>query len=224
MPWPPPMHIVSRASPPPRRSQLVQHRRQDADAGRADRVAERDAGAVDVEPVVDLVELHAPARQHREHLHREGLVDLDQVEVVEAEPGPREQLLDGRRPGRCPSSPARSPTAAQPSNQPIGSRPSSSSRSSATTRQAAAASFCWLALPAVTVPPGIDRAQLRPASRAWCPAGRPRPGRTTSGSPRRCGTSTGDDLVVEGARPPTRPPRAGGCARRTRRPASRPMP
>ena len=44
------------------------------------------------------------------------------------------------------------PAAAQPTSQPIGSRPSSSSLSSATTRQAAAASFCWLALPAVTTP------------------------------------------------------------------------
>src|SRR5580658_8577132 len=45
------------------------------------------------------------------------------------------------------------PAAAQPTSQPIGSRPSSASLSSATTRQAAAASFCWLALPAVTTPP-----------------------------------------------------------------------
>src|SRR5882672_1196007 len=70
----------------------------DARAGRADRVAERDGAAVDVE--LALVErahgtvepelfatvlLVLPRRQAAEHLRGEGLVDFPVIEIVEAE-------------------------------------------------------------------------------------------------------------------------------------------
>ena len=45
------------------------------------------------------------------------------------------------------------PAAAQPTKKADGVKPSSAKRSSATTRQAEAASFCWLELPAVQTPP-----------------------------------------------------------------------
>src|SRR5450755_1134615 len=76
--------------------EFVQHRGQDAGARRPDRVAEGDARAVHVQSAVELVELGAPALQHAQHLHRERLVQLDQVQVVEPEPEPPEQLGDGR--------------------------------------------------------------------------------------------------------------------------------
>ena len=82
------------------------------------------------------------------------------------------------------------PTAVHPTRYAIGSRPSSSSRSSATTRQAAAASFCWAELPAVTVPSfmiGPSLASDAGVESARIPSSRSK----VSGSPRRCGTSTG---------------------------------
>src|ERR1700730_14476469 len=57
-------------------------------------MAERDAGSVDVEPVVDVLELQSPARQHGEYLHRERLIDLDQAQIVETVAGSAEELLD----------------------------------------------------------------------------------------------------------------------------------
>ena len=80
--WPPPMHIVSRASVAVERGQLVGEGREHADAGRADRVPDRDAAAARVEARV--LGVDAPVGEAREHLHRERLVELDHVEVVEA--------------------------------------------------------------------------------------------------------------------------------------------
>ncbi len=61
---------------------------EDAGAGGADRVAERDARAVGVEPLVGGVDL--PLAQDGEDLGGEGLVELDQADLVEGEPGPIE--------------------------------------------------------------------------------------------------------------------------------------
>src|SRR5271166_764624 len=82
------------------------------------------------------------------------------------------------------------PAAAHPARKPSGSRLSGPSRSSATTRQAAAASFCWLALPAVTVPPGVI---VRSLASVWgVESGRtPSSRRTVTGLPDHHGR--GDD-------------------------------
>ena len=49
MPWPPPMHIVMSAVPLARALQLVERRAEQHGAGRAERVAEGDGAAVDVD-------------------------------------------------------------------------------------------------------------------------------------------------------------------------------
>ena len=79
--------------------------------------------------------------------------------------------------------------------------------------------------PAVTVPSLAERGlAARRATRPWCPAGCPRRGRTTTGSPLRCGTSTATTSsasapdVPRGVRPgdatapPTRPGPRARCA------------
>ena len=79
MPWPPPTHMVSRpyCLVVPWCS-VVEQRRGDARPGHAERVAHRDRAAVDVE----LVLARCPAlRAERDDLHRERLVDLDEVDV-----------------------------------------------------------------------------------------------------------------------------------------------
>ena len=61
------------------------------------------------------------------------------------------------------------------------------------TRQAAAASFCWLALPAVTTPPssGLSAPRLSIVASARIPSSRAK----TMGSPRFCGTAIGTNCA-----------------------------
>jgi hypothetical protein len=67
----------------------VQERRQHAGPARADRVAQRDAAAADVELV-----LADPQRLDvAQELRREGLVDLEQVDVADRPPRPLEGAL-----------------------------------------------------------------------------------------------------------------------------------
>src|SRR3954452_11335082 len=72
------------AAPP----QLVYERAEDARAGRADRVAERDRAAVHVD--LALVDAEHPHRVDRDR--RERLVDLEQVDVVDRQAGLLERL------------------------------------------------------------------------------------------------------------------------------------
>src|ERR1700729_2305923 len=74
---------------------LEQERAEDAGAGGADRVAERDRAAVDVDLV--LVEAEHPHRVERHR--RERLIDLPQIDVVDLEAGLLERLLGGVRRG-----------------------------------------------------------------------------------------------------------------------------
>ena len=66
----------------------------DPGAGRADRVADRDSAAVDVDPLVADAEVAHGLDDDR----GEGLIDLDQVEVGDGEPGLAERA--GRWRGR----------------------------------------------------------------------------------------------------------------------------
>lgn len=59
--------------------------RQDAGAGSADGMPERDAGAVRVEPLVERIDL--PFGQNREHLRGEGFVQFDEIDVVQCQLG-----------------------------------------------------------------------------------------------------------------------------------------
>ena len=77
---------------------FVQQRDDDARAGAADRMAERDRAAVDVQ----LLRGDRHVLQHREHLRGERFVELDEIEIVEPRPVRSLQLRDRRAPGRCP--------------------------------------------------------------------------------------------------------------------------
>src|SRR6185437_2569574 len=70
--------------------QLAQQVGEDPSAGGADRVPEADARSVDVQAVA-LVP--APALEHRQHLRRERLVELDEVDVVPRHAGAVEEPL-----------------------------------------------------------------------------------------------------------------------------------
>src|SRR4051812_3693421 len=77
-------------------TQLVQHRGHDAHPRRTDGVTERDPRTVDVEPVVAVP---IPLAQDGQHLAREGLVDLYEVEIVEGHGAVSEHFGDcGHRP------------------------------------------------------------------------------------------------------------------------------
>ena len=112
-------------------------------------MAQRDRPAVDVDSAFVQSELLAA----RQHLGREGLVQLEQVDVLHAQPGLLQHLAHRQHRGdeRCPSAPRRwwrrrrcGPAAWCPAARRRGrSRPP----------RAAAPSLSIEALPAVTVPP-----------------------------------------------------------------------
>ena len=87
---PPPRHSVARPNRPSRRIELVGQRRDDPGAARADRVAERDRAAVDV----DLRPVEAEGAAVGERLGGERLVDLDEVERLDRHLDPVEQAAD----------------------------------------------------------------------------------------------------------------------------------
>src|SRR5512134_1959548 len=71
---------------------FVEERRRDPGAGGADRVAERDRSAVDV----DAAEVEGEIARAGNDLGGEGLVELDEVDVGQAELRPGEQSADRR--------------------------------------------------------------------------------------------------------------------------------
>src|SRR3546814_19683823 len=85
-------------------------------------MAEGDTQAIDVELVEAAVLLApAPRLEHRQHLGGEGLVELDQVEVVPAQP------RAGAKPLHCPdrsaTPPRRIATGRPPAHPPAGRHP-----------------------------------------------------------------------------------------------------
>ena len=98
MPWPPPTHMVIRPVDLSCKSRRVEHRVLQAGAGHAERVADGDRAAVDVEPV----EVDAEVLVGRHDLGGEGLVDLDQVDVADAHAGVGQRAAWWPRPGRGP--------------------------------------------------------------------------------------------------------------------------
>src|SRR3954451_14567085 len=69
--------------------QRVGQRAQDAPAGRAERVAEGHRAAV----AVDAVGVDRPLADAGQRLRREGLVELDGVDVAPRDPGARDRLV-----------------------------------------------------------------------------------------------------------------------------------
>ena len=98
MPWPPPTHMVIRPVVLSCQSRRVEHRVLQPGAGHAERVADRDRAAVDVEPV----EVDAEVLVGRHHLRGERLVDLDQVDVADASCRRAPARAWSPRPGRGP--------------------------------------------------------------------------------------------------------------------------
>ena len=190
MPCPPPMHIVSKANPPPRRfsscSIVVRMRTPVAPIGWPSEMPE----PLTLSRSSTSASFDAPAGQDREHLHGERLVELDQVEIVETESGAREQLLhrahraDAHRDGS-------QPAAAQPSRKPIGSSPSSSQ---AVLGDDQAGGRGVVLLAGVAGGDGAVRHRscaARASVSAVVSARMPSSRSKTIGSPLRCGTSTG---------------------------------
>ena len=87
------MHMVSSPKVASRRTSSRSKGGEDAAAGRADRVSEGDAGAVDIEGVRFVV--HAPFGRAGQDLSSKGFVEFDQIEILEFEAGPFEGF--GRR-------------------------------------------------------------------------------------------------------------------------------
>jgi hypothetical protein len=147
MPWPPPTHMVSRPNSLSRLCRPLSSVVVIRAPGGAERVAQRDRAAVDVEPV----EVDAQVLVRRDDLGREGLVDLDQVHVVDRHAGQREGppgRLDRSEPhdlGREPETPVDTIRAS-------GVSPSSAALVSLMITTAAAPSLSGQQLPAVTVP------------------------------------------------------------------------
>src|SRR5687767_10478010 len=74
---------------------LVEQRGHDPAAGGADRVANRDAGAIGIE-AVEVIVLEAPFAGNGQYLGSEGFVQLDDVHVLEAQAGATEGFGRGR--------------------------------------------------------------------------------------------------------------------------------
>ena len=92
IPRPPLTQRVARPRLAPRRAISCSERHENPRAGRADRVAEGDRAAVDVEAIA--IDRHVA--QHGEHLRRERLVQLDEIEVVDRELQTRQQFANCR--------------------------------------------------------------------------------------------------------------------------------
>ena len=103
-PWPPPMHMVTTTRLAPRRLPSISAWPSHARAAHAVGVADRDRAAIDVQPVVRQAEPVAAVQ----HLARERLVQLPQVDVVHRQPMPLQQPRHRVDRARCPSRPARS--------------------------------------------------------------------------------------------------------------------
>ena len=94
VPMPPPVHIVTRPVDWSLPLELVEQGADEHAAGGADRMAERHGAAVDV----DLVPIDPGLAQEPHHDRGERLVDLEQVDVVEAScpPSRRSASAPGR--------------------------------------------------------------------------------------------------------------------------------
>ena len=98
MPMPPPMQSVARPFLELRFCISIQQRGQHARAGRADRMADRDRAAVDV----DLAGVPAEVLVDRAGLRGERLVGLDQIEVLGLPAGLLQRRARRRDRARCP--------------------------------------------------------------------------------------------------------------------------
>ena len=157
--------------PPPRRLQLERQVQRDARAGHADRVAQRDRAAVDVDLFGSMPRSCIDCDADR----RERLVDLDRGPGRRrSRPSLASACLMALAGWDCSelSGPATLPCAPISASQ---VRPSSSALALLMTTTAAAPSEICEAVPAVIVPSLANAGRSRPATRRWCPGGRPRP-------------------------------------------------
>ena len=213
---------------------LAEQRGQDAAAGGADRMAERDARAVDVEALDVVVDAPPPGCTASTWAAKASLSSIRSMSPT-VRPGPAQRLGRWRAPARCPSGCGGTPATAQDPSRASGRSP----RSAAIVRVGDDADRRTVVLAAGVAggdrrPPGPaahHRAAGRPAPRAGVGARDarrcPRPARLAWSAMR-----DRDDLVVEDAGPlgrhrplvrpqgEARPARCGRC--RTRGAGSRP--
>ncbi len=111
-----------------------------------------------------------------EHLHREGLVQLPQADVVRPSGQASSAAWASRTPGRCPFRRARSRPRQSRGSTPSGCRPLAARRTLVVHHHAGAdaPSENWLALPAEITPPGMAGRIFADAFLAWCRRGCPR--------------------------------------------------
>ncbi len=105
---PPPTQSVTRPSRDVAPGHFVEERRREARAGAAERVAERDGAAVDVQAIGIDVEF-AEAGQD---LHGEGLVQFDEIDVLERQAEAGQQFPDRRDTGPTPNRSGATPAVA----------------------------------------------------------------------------------------------------------------
>ena len=122
-------------------------------------MADGDGPAADVH----LLRVGLEQLDHRQRLGRERLVDLDQVDVVQLQPGALQGLVRAGT-GPMPITDGSTPATAIARIRTFGFSPSSLARSSDMISRAAAPTLSGLALPAVTVPPSGMNAGLSAAS------------------------------------------------------------
>ena len=91
MPWPPPMHWVASAYLPFSRFKQRGRLAEDARAGRAERMAERNRAAVDI----DLIQRELQIADAGDRLRSEGFVELDDVELADLDAGALQRLARG---------------------------------------------------------------------------------------------------------------------------------
>ena len=116
-PWPPPPHSAAAPRPPPRRRSSWTRCSASLAPGRADRMAERDRAAVDV----DQLRADAEVAHRLDGDRGERLVDLDQVQVRDRPPGLGQRAGRWRRrAGTAASCPGRPPCRARRSSASTG--------------------------------------------------------------------------------------------------------
>ena len=135
---------VARAPP----LHFIQEARRQLRAGAAQRMAERDRAAVDVEPIF----VHRQLAKARQHLRGERFVQLDEVDVVQATARPASAPSERPEPARCRIAPARRRPSRRRRSAPAASRPCSFANASDVTSTADAPSLICDELPAVTEP------------------------------------------------------------------------
>ena len=148
-PMPPPTHMVTRPYSVRGFAWCARGGGQ-LGASATERMTESDGSPVDVH----LRGIEAELLDDRQRLRGEGFVQLDEVDLIEGEPGQLERLGNGIN-GPMPISSGKQPAVAKETKRARGWMPRAAARSADMTTAAAAPSEVCDEFPAVTVPFGV---------------------------------------------------------------------